>query len=79
MRKHEVSEATLYDLKAKFGGMDVSYAKRLKDLEDENSKPKRPFCRRNNSTALKDFLSKEVMGQRLRVKRMFRPATNSRV
>jgi len=37
-RKHGVSEATLYNWKAKYGGMDVSEAKRLKQLEDENAK-----------------------------------------
>ena len=37
-RKHGVSEATLYNWKAKYGGMDVSEAKRLKQLEDENGK-----------------------------------------
>ena len=37
-RKHGVSEANLYNWKAKFGGMDVSDAKRLKALEDENGK-----------------------------------------
>ena len=40
-RKHGVSEATLYNWKAKFGGMDVSDARRLKALEDENGKLKR--------------------------------------
>lgn len=40
-RKHGVSEATLYNWKAKFGGMDVSEARRLKWLEDENGKLKR--------------------------------------
>ena len=40
-RKHAVSEATLYNWKAKFGGMDVSEAKRLKALEDENAKLKK--------------------------------------
>ena len=40
-RKHGVSEATLYNWKAKFGGMDVSEAKRLKQLEDENAKLKK--------------------------------------
>ena len=40
-RKHGVSEATLYNWKAKFGGMDVSDAKRLKALEDENSRLKK--------------------------------------
>ena len=35
-RKHGISEATLYNWKAKYGGMDVSDAKRLRALEDEN-------------------------------------------
>jgi putative transposase len=37
-RKHGVSEATLYNWKAKYSGMEVSEAKRLKQLEDENAK-----------------------------------------
>ena len=40
-RKHGVSDATVYKWKARFGGMDVSEAKRLKALEEENSKLKR--------------------------------------
>ena len=40
-RKHGVSEATLYNWKAKYGGMDVSEAKRLKQLEEENAKLKK--------------------------------------
>ena len=36
-RKHGISEATLYNWKAKYGGMDVSDAKRLRALEDENA------------------------------------------
>jgi putative transposase len=40
-RKHGISSATFYAWKAKFGGMDVSEAKRLKALEDENAKLKR--------------------------------------
>ena len=35
-RKHGISEATLYNWKAKYGGLEVSEAKRLKALEDEN-------------------------------------------
>ena len=37
-RKHGVSEATLYNWKAKYGGLEVSEAKRLRALEDENAK-----------------------------------------
>ena len=40
-RKHGISHATFYKWKAKFGGMDVSDAKRLKALEDENAKLKK--------------------------------------
>ena len=40
-RKHGVSEATLYNWKAKFGGMDVSDAKRLRSLEAENARLKK--------------------------------------
>ena len=40
-RKHGVSEATLYNWKAKYGGMDVSEAKRLKQLDDKNARLKK--------------------------------------
>ena len=40
-RKHGVSGATFYKWKAKFGGLDVSDARRLKALEDENGKLKK--------------------------------------
>ena len=40
-RKHGLSPATFYKLKAKYGGMDLSDAKRLKQLEDENGRLKR--------------------------------------
>ena len=40
-RKHCVSDASIYKWKARFGGMDVSDARRLKALEDENAKLKR--------------------------------------
>jgi putative transposase len=39
-RKYGMSEATLYNWKAKYGGMEVSDAKRLKALEDENAMPR---------------------------------------
>ena len=40
-RKHGISDATYYNWKAKYGGMTVSEAKRLKTLEDENRRLKR--------------------------------------
>jgi putative transposase len=40
-RKQGISSATFYKWKAKFGGLDVSDAKRLKSLEDENAKLKK--------------------------------------
>ena len=40
-RKHGVSDASIYKWKARYGGLDVSEAKRLKQLEDENAKLKR--------------------------------------
>lgn len=40
-RRHGVSEQSIYRWKAKFGGMDVSDAKRLKELEHENGRLKR--------------------------------------
>ncbi len=59
-RKHGISEATFYNWKSKFGGMDVSEAKRLKALETENSKLKRLLADAMlDNTALKDRLSKE--------------------
>jgi putative transposase len=40
-RKHGISNATFYKWKAKYGGLDVSDARRLKALEDENAKLKK--------------------------------------
>jgi putative transposase len=40
-RRHEISSATFYNWKAKYGGLEVSEAKRLRSLEDENAKLKR--------------------------------------
>jgi putative transposase len=43
-RKHGVSEATLYNWKARYGGMDVSQLRRLKELEAENGRLKRMYA-----------------------------------
>ncbi len=59
-RKHGVSDASIYKWKAKFGGMDVSDAKRLRALEDENSKLKRMLADAMlDNVALKDLLGKK--------------------
>jgi len=59
-RKHGISTATFYGWKAKFGGMDVSEAKRLKSLEDENAKLKRLLADAMlDNVALKDLLQKK--------------------
>ena len=58
-RDHNVSQATFYKWKAKFGGMSVSEAKRLKQLEEENAKLKRIVAEQAlDNVALKDLLSK---------------------
>jgi putative transposase len=59
-RRHGVSSATFYKWKAKFGGMDVSEARRLKALEDENTKLKRMLADSMlDNVALKDLLGKK--------------------
>ena len=58
-RKHGLSAATFYKLKAKYGGMDLSDAKRLKQLEDENAKLKRLLADAMlDNVVLKDLLGK---------------------
>ena len=59
-RKHGISSATFYKLKAKYGGMDVSDARRLRMLEDENAKLKRLLAEAMLDVAmLKDLNSKK--------------------
>lgn len=59
-RKHGMSEATFYAWKAKFGGMDVSDAKRLKVLAEENARLKRLLAEAMlDQAALKDLLSRK--------------------
>jgi putative transposase len=59
-RRHGISEATLYNWKARYGGMDVSEAKRLKQLEDENAKLKRLLAEPMLDTAaLRELLAKK--------------------
>jgi len=59
-RKHGISEATIYNWKAKFGGMDVSEARRLRALEEENAKLKKLLAEQMlDAAALRELLSKK--------------------
>jgi len=59
-RKHGISGATFYKWKAKYGGLDVSDAKRLRALEDENSKLKKLLAETMLDIAvLKDIAAKK--------------------
>ena len=59
-RKHGISEATFYNWKAKFGGLDVSEAKRLKALEEENGKLKKLLAEAMlDNAVLKDLVQRK--------------------
>ncbi len=58
-RRHGISDATFYKYKAKFGGMNVSDAKKLRALEDENNRLKRMLADTMlDNAALKDLAPK---------------------
>ena len=59
-RKHGISPTSFYKLKAKYGGMDVSDARRLKQLEEENAKLKRLVA----DTMLDVVVLKDLLGKR---------------
>ena len=60
-RKHGVSSATYYKWKAKYGGLDASELKRIKELEAENAKLKRMFADLAlENTALRDLIEKKL-------------------
>ena len=59
-RKHGISSATFYKFKAKYGGMDVSDARRLKALEEENARLKKLLAEQMLDNAiLRDVSSKK--------------------
>ena len=59
-RRHGISEQSFYRWKAKYGGMDVSDARRLKELETENGKLKRLLAEAHlDNAALKDIVSRK--------------------
>ena len=71
-RKHGLSSPTFYKWKAKYGGMDVSEARRLKALEDENAKLKRMLADSMlDNVALKEPLGKKG-GRPRRIERLRR-------
>lgn len=58
-RKHGISDATYYNWKSKYGGMDASDLKRIKELEAENAKLKRMYADLAlENTAMKDAIAK---------------------
>lgn len=62
-RKHGISDATVYNWKAKYGGMEVSEAKRLKALEEENAKLKKLLAEQMlDAAALRELLAKKWWG-----------------
>ena len=59
-RRHGISEATFYNWKTKYAGMTVSEARRLRELEAENSKLKRLLAEAElDKAALKDLLGRK--------------------
>ena len=59
-RRHGISSATFYKYKAKFGGLDVSEARRFRALEDENAKLKKLLAEAMlDNAVLKDLTSKK--------------------
>jgi putative transposase len=59
-RKHGISDATFYNWKNKYGGLEVSEARRLRALEGENAKLKKLLAEAHlDNAALKDLLTKK--------------------
>ena len=77
-RKHGISSATFYKWKAKYGGLEVSDARRLKTLEDENAKLKKLLAEAMLDNAmLKDVASKKwrrLLGSE-RLSRIYGPSS----
>ena len=60
-REHEISEATYYKWKSKYGGMQASDIKRLRELEDENRRLKKMYA----ELSLEHVMLKEVLTKKL--------------
>jgi len=60
-RKHGISDATYYKWKSKYGGMEASDLKRVRELEAENAKLKRMYAELAlENTAMKDLIAKKL-------------------
>ncbi len=60
-RKHGISDATYYNWKSKYGGMEASDLKRMRELETENTKLKRMYADLAlENTAMKDLIVKKL-------------------
>ena len=60
-RQHGISEATYYKWKSKYGGMEASDLKRVKELEAENARLKRMYAELAlENTAMKDLIAKKL-------------------
>jgi len=60
-RKHGISDATYYKWKSKYGGLDASDLKRLRELEAENSQLKRMYAELSlENSSLKDAIAKKL-------------------
>lgn len=62
-REHGISDATFYNWKAKYGGMELSDVKKMKDLEDENARLKRIVANLTlENDAIKHVIEKKFGG-----------------
>lgn len=59
-REHGVSKATIYNWKAKYGGMEMNELKRVKELEDENRRLKQMYA----DLALDNKMLKDILGKK---------------
>ncbi len=59
-REHGISKATIYNWKAKYGGMEMNELKRVKELEDENRKLKHMYA----DLALDNKMLKDILGKK---------------
>lgn len=59
-REHGISRATLYNWRKKYGGMDASQLKRLKELEEENRKLKQMYA----DISLDNLMLKDLLGKK---------------